>query len=145
MSTISDHAAAHSRALLEHAYQRYCGLEMLEQSPGQCTCRLTVTDAVDNLSQTLHGGVIYSMLDVTSMLATLPLLGPDEYALTNSFNTLLLSATPRDTEVLFHAKVIRDGRNLMFTQAEAWRVNADGSQTRIASAQLSKFRLKREW
>lgn len=85
------------------------------------------------------------MLDVTSMLATLPLLGPDEYALTNSFNTLLLSATPRDTEVLFHAKVIRDGRNLMFTQAEAWRVNADGSQTRIASAQLSKFRLKREW
>lgn len=33
----------------------------------------------------------------------------------------------------------------MFTQAEAWRVNADGSQTRIASAQLSKFRLKREW
>ncbi|MCE5982514.1 PaaI family thioesterase [Pseudomonas wadenswilerensis] len=145
MSQISEHAAAHSSALLEHAYQRYCGLELLEQSPGACTCRLRVTEAIDNLSHTLHGGVIYSMLDVVSMLATLPILGPEEYALTSSFNTMLMSASPLHSELEFKARVIRDGRNLIFTQADAWRLNADGSRTQVASAQLTKFRLKHQW
>lgn len=135
-----------SRQLLEHAYQRHCGLELVEQSPGWCRCRLRVTEAIDNLSHTLHGGVIYSMLDVTSMLATLPLLGHNEYALTNSFQALLQSATGLGEEVTFEARVTRAGRNLVFTQAEAWKAGAPGQdRVLVASAQLAKFRLKREW
>ncbi|NMO21278.1 PaaI family thioesterase [Pyxidicoccus fallax] len=142
---ISEHAAAHSRALLEHAYQRYCGLELLEQRPGFCRCRLRVTEAVDNLSHTLHGGVIYSMLDVVSMLATLPLLKPDEYALTSNFNAMMMSATPLGTEVVFEAEVLRGGRNLLFTQSQAWKLTEDGRRVQIASAQLSKLRMRFDW
>ncbi|WP_283183392.1 MULTISPECIES: PaaI family thioesterase [unclassified Pseudomonas] len=145
MRQISEHAAAHSSALLEHAYQRYCGLRLVEQREGFCQCRLVVSEAIDNLSQTLHGGVIYSMLDVVSMLATLPLLGPEEYALTNSFNSMLMSATPLHSEVIIEAEVVRNGRNLIFTQAAAWKINSDQTRTKIASAQLSKFRLKHQW
>jgi acyl-coenzyme A thioesterase 13 len=145
MTDVSEHARAHSRTLLEHAYQRYCGLELVAQRPGHCQCRLRVTGAVDNLGHTLHGGVLYSMLDVVSMLATLPLLGPDEYALTSSFNSLMLSAAPLDTEVLFEATVLRCGRNLIFTEADAWKPSPDGGRARVASAHLSKLRLRRDW
>ncbi|MCY1385195.1 hypothetical protein D9M69_735440 [compost metagenome] len=85
------------------------------------------------------------MLDVTSMLATLPLLGPNEYALTNSFNSMLMSATPLYSEVVIEAEVVRNGRNLIFTQATAWKINDDHTKTKIASAQLSKFRLTHQW
>ncbi|MCY1453889.1 hypothetical protein D9M71_709140 [compost metagenome] len=145
MNQISEHAAAHSSALLEHAYQRYCGLRLVEQREGFCQCRLVVSEAIDNLSHTLHGGVIYSMLDVTSMLATLPLLGPNEYALTNSFNSMLMSATPLYSEVVIEAEVVRNGRNLIFTQATAWKIKDDHTKTKIASAQLSKLRLTHQW
>lgn len=154
LAPAADDATARARAqaqsrvlsaqLLEHAYQRYCGLELLEQSAGWCRCRLVVTEAIDNLSQTLHGGVIYSMLDVTSMLATLPLLQLNEYALTSSFNASLQSATPRGEEVQFEARVVRAGRNLVFTEAHAWKT-AGGQRVLVASAQLVKFRLTREW
>ncbi|ALL67609.1 Uncharacterized protein K788_0007649 [Paraburkholderia caribensis MBA4] len=145
MDTISEHAAAHSKALIEHPYQRYCGLELLEQRTGYCKCRFEVTEAIDNLSHTLHGGVIYSMLDVASMLATLPLLAADEYALTNSFSSSLMSATSLRTEVVIEAEVIRSGRNLIFTQSSAWKTGPQGKRTQIASAQLSKLRFKRQW
>jgi acyl-coenzyme A thioesterase 13 len=145
MKDLSEHARRHSQALLDHAYQRYCDLRLIDQRPGFCQCRLRVTEAIDNLSHTLHGGVIYSMMDVVSMLATLPLLGPDEYALTSSFNSMMMSATPLGTEVLFEASVLRNGRNLIFTQSQAWKLSNDGQRTQIASAQLSKFRMRHEW
>jgi acyl-coenzyme A thioesterase 13 len=142
---LSEHARAHSRALLEHAYQRYCGLELLEQRPGYCRCRLKVTEAIDNLSHTLHGGVIYSMLDVVSMLATLPMLGADEYALTSNFNSMMLSATPLGQDVEFEATVLRGGRNVIFTQSVAFKLGPDGKKTQVASAQLSKLRMRHDW
>lgn len=142
---ISEHARAHSQALLEHAYQRYCGLKLIEQRPGFCQCQLKVTESIDNLSHTLHGGVVYSMLDVVSMLATLPMLGPDEYALTSSFNSMMMSATPLGAEVLFEANVVRSGRNLIFTQSQAWKIGEDGRKVQVASAQLSKFRMRYDW
>jgi acyl-coenzyme A thioesterase 13 len=85
------------------------------------------------------------MLDVVSMLATLPILADDEYALTNSFSSSLMSAASLNAEVVVEASVIRSGRNLIFTQSSAWKFDQDGKRTQIASAQLSKFRFKRQW
>ncbi|WP_196480671.1 PaaI family thioesterase [Burkholderia multivorans] len=144
LSTISAHTRgpteAWTRALLEHPYQRYCGLEMVLQSPGFCRCRLQVNERVDNLSQTLHGGVLYSMFDVVSMLATLPLLEEGEYALTNSFNCVLLSPAPLEAWVTIEATVIRNGRNLVFSRCGAWKEQG-GERREIASAHLSKLKL----
>jgi acyl-coenzyme A thioesterase 13 len=47
--------------------------------------------------------------------------------------------------VVVEASVIRSGRNLIFTQSSAWKFDQDGKRTQIASAQLSKFRFKRQW
>lgn len=131
---------AWTRALLDHPYQRYCGLELMTQSPGLCRCRLQVGERVDNLSHTLHGGVLYSMMDVVSMLACIPLLDEGEYALTSSFNCVLLSPASADAWVTIEANVIRNGRNLLFTRCDAWKEQG-GERRDIASAHLSKFRL----
>lgn len=142
MTNISDHARLHSRALLMHDFQRYCGLELLEQEAGRCRCRLVVTPAIDNLSRCLHGGVTYAMLDVTSMLATLPLLAPDEYAVSTNMAVSILTPMPRNSIAEFQASVIRAGRRMIFTSVAAIRVGVDGAHTPFATAQISKARLR---
>ncbi|MEI8594098.1 PaaI family thioesterase [Photobacterium sp. Hal280] len=129
-----------TEALINHNYQQFCGIEVVEQTPEYCKTRLTVTEQIDNLSQTLHGGVIYSMMDVTSMLATIATLEDGEYAITNNFSANLMSATQRGETVEFEARITRNGRNLLFSQCEAYKVNASGARSLIATAQLSKFK-----
>ncbi|AOJ65527.1 thioesterase [Burkholderia ubonensis] len=129
-----------SARLIEHDYQRYCGLELVRQAPGFCRCRLQVVERIGNLGDTLHGGVLYSMFDVVSMLATLPLLADGEYALTSSFNCMLLSGAPLGAWITLEATVVRDGRNLIFSRCDAWK-EVGHDKRAIATAQLSKFRL----
>ncbi|WP_201778215.1 PaaI family thioesterase [Thalassomonas viridans] len=143
-SGISEYAKRLSDNLMLHDYQQYCGLKIVHQEAGYCKCELTVTAAIDNLSHTLHGGVLYSMLDVTSMLATIPALKEGEYALTSSFNTSVMSASTLGQKVEFEAKITRNGRNLIFTECNAWKVASGGERKQIASAQLTKFRLRQE-
>lgn len=139
----TQYAADLSNALLTHVYQRFCGIEVLEQRPGYCRSRIQVTESIDNLSQTLHGGVLYSMLDVTSMLATIPLLELGEYALSASFNASMLSATKRGETVEIEAAVVKDGRTAIFTRCTAWKLTPAGVKT-IAMANVTKIRLKSE-
>ncbi|UAA37480.1 PaaI family thioesterase [Paraneptunicella aestuarii] len=144
MATMSEYAQRLSSSLIEHAYQRFCGIEIVEQRPGHCKTRFMVTENIDNLSHTLHGGVIYSMLDVTSMLATIPALEDGEYAITSSFSCSVMSATPLNTMVEMEADIVRNGRNMLFSHCEAYKLKEDGSRTLIASAQLTKFKRRQD-
>ncbi len=141
---LSDYALQLTDELLQHAYQQFCGIEIIEQIPGYCKTRLKVTDNVDNLSHTLHGGVIYSMLDVTSMFATIAVLQDGEYAITNSFSCNVLSATNRGAWVEFEASIIRNGRNMLFSDCKAFKIGSDGEKKLIATAQLSKFKRQQD-
>ncbi|MGF1604898.1 MAG: PaaI family thioesterase [Rhodothalassiaceae bacterium] len=144
MSEIPAHAAALSQTLMDHAYQRYMGVELLEQRAGFCRTGLTVTEAIDNLGHTLHGGVIYSMMDVTSMLATLPALSESEYALTTALSVNLMSPAPRGMRVEFQAEILRAGRTAVFTLCHAYKCPTAADHRLIATAQLSKSRFQRE-
>ncbi|MCG7500107.1 PaaI family thioesterase [Vibrio sp. Of7-15] len=141
---LTPYAQKLSTALLEHEYQQFCGIEIMTQQPGFCKTRMTVTEHIDNLSQTLHGGVIYSMMDVTSMLATIATLDDGEYAITNNFSSNIMSATQRGETVEFEAEISRNGRNLLFSQCYAYKLTKSGKRTLIASAQLSKFKRRQE-
>ncbi|MTH95339.1 PaaI family thioesterase [Roseibium sp. RKSG952] len=141
---IPPHAAHLSSCLINHPYQQFCGLKVIAQRPGFCLARLTVTENIDNLGHTLHGGVIYSMLDVVSMLATLPLLDTGEYALTTSMSSSLMSPAPLGLEVDFEAEVRRSGRTAVFTEARAYKIKPDETRALIASALFTKSRFKRD-
>lgn len=144
MKEIPSHARRNSHALLGHVFQRYCGIELIEQEAGRCRCRLAVTPAVDNLSQSLHGGVTYAMMDVTSMLATLPLLAPDEYAVSTNIAVSILTSMPRNSVAEFEATVLRAGRTMIFTSCSAFRIEEDEARTLFATAQISKARLRKD-
>jgi acyl-coenzyme A thioesterase 13 len=40
---------------------------------------------------------------------------------------------------------VRSGRNLIFTHSQAWKIAEDGKRVQVASAQLSKFRMRYDW
>ncbi|XXX73980.1 PaaI family thioesterase [Sorangium sp. So ce134] len=129
-----------TEALLGHPYQRFCGLELIEQGAGTCVTRLSVRPNVTNLADNLHGGVIYSMADVTCMLATLTLLGADEYAVSHSVQLAVLSPVGRGDEVTFEAEVLRRGRSLVFAQCGAWKLR-DGRRQPVATGTIIKSML----
>ena len=143
LNSLSAYQLSLTKQLLEHPYQQYCGIEILEQRAGFCRTPLYVSEQIDNLSHTLHGGVIYSMCDVTSMFATIATLKDDEYALTTSFASQMLAATPRQTWVEFEATVSRNGKNMLFSEVKAYKMNCD-SRCLIATAQLTKLKRKLE-
>jgi len=126
-----------TEALLDHPYQRFCGLALIEQGAGTCTTRLRVGPNVTNLADNLHGGVLYSMADVTCMLATLTQLGADEYAVSHSVQVSVLSPVAAGVEVTFEAEVLRRGRSLVFTQCHAWKP-CDGTRRMVATAMIVK-------
>lgn len=130
-----------SARLLSHAFQRYCGVELLEQRPGYCRTGVMVTESVDNLGHTLHGGVIYSLMDVTSMLATLPMVETDSYPLTTSLSINVLRAAERGSRVAFEAQVTRAGRRMIFSQAQACIIGGPHDGKTVATAQIVKARV----
>lgn len=130
-----------SRLLLDHAYQRYCGVALIVQRPGFCRTRIEVTEAIDNLGQTLHGGVIYSLMDVTSMLATLPMVEAHHYPLTTSFSVNVLRPAERGVSVEFEAEVTRAGRRVIFSQARAIIATGRNTGAIVATAQIVKARV----
>jgi len=141
---IAPHAAELSRRLVEHPFQDFCGFEVVDQRPGFCLGKLIVTKSIDNLGNTLHGGVIYSMLDVASMLATLPMLDAGEYALTMAMSSSLMSPASLGTEVEFEANVRRAGRTALFSECHAYKIRSDGTRALMANAMLTKSRFRRE-
>ena len=78
------------------------------------------------------------------MLATIPALDDGEYAITSSFSCSVMSATPQNSWVEFEAKITRNGRNMLFSHVDAYKLKDDGSRTLIGSAQLTKFKRRQE-
>lgn len=131
-----------TRRLMEHPFQQYMGLQIADQRPGYCEVRLTVSENIDNLSNTLHGGVLYAAADVTAMLATIPTLKDNEYAVTATFNAQLLAPVPLGHEVVFRAKVLKAGKRMIFLQCETSSVTEDRV---VFLANICKTRLQKAY
>ncbi len=139
---ISKYAKINSDLLINHPFQEFCGVEIIEQSQGYCLCKIIVNGNIDNLGHNLHGGVIYSMLDLTSMLATLPLLSDNEYAVSNNMSCSLLNSAPLGSEVFFEARIAKNGRNLIFTDCIAFFEHNNERRVVISKGQITKFRMQ---
>ena len=81
----------------------------------------------------LHGGVVYTLLDVASFLALLPHLSDDEHAVTHDLTVSLLRPVVADERVDVTGTVLRRGRGVAFMRAEA----AVDEQV-VAAAQVTK-------
>lgn len=131
-----------TQSLLDHPYQRYIGVELVSQSYGSCRTCIVVSGSIDNLSNTLHGGVLYSVSDTTSMLAAVTVLNSGEYALTASYSASLLATASLGQVVHFHAAVLKAGKRMIFLRCDAYAQVEDGSDRLLFTANISKARFR---
>ena len=123
--------------VLQHPYNRFAGLQLINQSPGKAVTRFPVEGNAVNMADELHSGLLYGLMDATSFLALITVLKPEELAVTHDLHVSLVRPAARGMEVELHADVIRRGTRLAFLRCEAWRVG--GHNTRlIATAKVTK-------
>jgi uncharacterized protein (TIGR00369 family) len=106
-------------AILAAAPHRAVGLSVVRSSPGEAVLAFEAGDAALGPAGEVHGGVMSMLCEPAALLALLPLLPPDRYAVTADFHAQFLRpATPR-TRIELVGRVQKAGRRLAFCDVEA--------------------------
>ncbi|SNR68330.1 PaaI family thioesterase [Blastococcus mobilis] len=125
--------AARVQAVLDIPLHRFLGMCLRDAADPSAGVWFPVDAPAQNQAQVLHGGVVYTLLDVASFLALLPHLGDDEHAVTHDLTVSLLRPVAADKRVDITGTVLRRGRAVAFMRAEA---TMDGEV--VAAAQVTK-------
>jgi uncharacterized protein (TIGR00369 family) len=128
-----DVLATRVQAVLDIPLHRFLGMQLRDPAEPSAGIWFPVAGPAQNQAAVLHGGVVYTLLDVASFLALLPRLGDDEHAVTHDLTVQLLRPVAADKRVDITGTVLRRGRAVAFMRAEA---TVDGEV--VAAAQVTK-------
>jgi acyl-CoA thioesterase len=109
------------------------------REPGFSRMRLSVDPAFFNPNGVLHGGVIYTMIDYSMGGAVQVGLPEGEHCATIEVKVSYLSPV-REGELVVETKVVKQGRNIAFTESKVW----DSERKLIATGSGSLFILRGE-
>jgi uncharacterized protein (TIGR00369 family) len=116
----SDRAIApRVQAVLDIPLHRFLGMDLRDAANPSAGVWFPVAEPAQNQAALLHGGVVYTFLDVASYLALLPLLSDDEHAVTHDVTVSLLRPVAAGKRVDITGTVLRRGRAVAFMRAEA--------------------------
>jgi uncharacterized protein (TIGR00369 family) len=104
--------------LLGTPLHRHLGMRPVADDDPTAGLTFTVTDALINNSQMLHGGLVATSLDVAAAYAIFPVLAGHEVVLTNSLSISYLRPAPLGSVVVARAEVLRRGRATAFLRSE---------------------------
>ena len=121
------------RAVLDIPLHRFLGMELRDPAAPSTGIWFPVAEPAQNQAGLLHGGVVYTLLDVACFLALLPQLSHQEHAVTHDVTVSLLRPVAAGRRVDVVGSVLRRGRTVAFLRAEA---TVDGEV--VAAAQLTK-------
>jgi uncharacterized protein (TIGR00369 family) len=124
---------ARVEAVLDIPLHRFLGMELRDAADPSAGVWFPVAGPAQNQAALLHGGVVYTFLDVASYLALLPLLSDTEHAVTHDVAVSLLRPVAAGKRVDITGTVLRRGRAVAFMRAEA---TVDGEV--VASGQVTK-------
>ncbi|MDD4861684.1 MAG: PaaI family thioesterase, partial [Smithellaceae bacterium] len=111
-------------------------IEKLEH--GCCQSQLKIKDSFLNVHNTVHGGVIYSMVDISMGVAVYSTLKKDDETVTVEIKINYLK--PAKTKSLFcEARVIQKGKNIVVLEAE---VRSESNLIAKAQGTFSIFKLE---
>lgn len=114
---------------------RLLGLEIEKFEHGTCSSRLRIKDTLLNKHGVVHGGVIYSLADISMGVAVYSTLKKGEETSTVEIKINYLK--PAKTSLLTcEAKILKKGKNIAVMEAEI----RSGEKTLIAKA-LGTFML----
>ena len=128
-----DVLAARVQAVLDIPLHRFLGMRLRDPAEPAAGIWFPVAGPAQNQAAVLHGGVVYTLLDVASFLALLPRLSDAEHAVTHDLTVSLLRPVAADARVDVTGTVLRRGRAVAFMRAEA---TVDGEV--VAAAQVTK-------
>jgi uncharacterized protein (TIGR00369 family) len=124
---------ARVQAVLDIPLHRFLGMQLRNPADPSTGIWFPVAEPAQNQAAVLHGGVVYTLLDVASFLALLPQLSDDEHAVTHDLTVSLLRPVAAGKRVDVTGTVLRRGRAVAFMRAEA---TVDGAV--VAAAQVTK-------
>jgi len=87
-------------------------MQILFFQPGHVVFTVPVAARLTNRYQTMHGGVIASLVDLSGTLASLSLIGPSRSMVTTDMNISYIAAAPADREVEVEAKLLQQGETV---------------------------------
>jgi len=96
---------------------RLLGVEVLKLENGICQISLEIKDNFRNVHKNVHGGVIYSMADISMGVAVYSTLKKDQEAATIEIKINYLKPAMATT-LLCDAKIIQKGKNIAVLEAE---------------------------
>lgn len=109
------------------------------QEPGLARMRLEVDPTWHNPHGTLHGGVIYTLIDY-SMGGAVSVGLPDGESCTSIDVTVSYLAAVRDGTLTVETQVVKQGRNIAFTESKV----TDAEGRLVATGSASMFILRPE-
>jgi uncharacterized protein (TIGR00369 family) len=125
--------AARVQAVLDIPLHRFLDVGLLDPADPAAGIWLPASGPTLNPSGLLHGGVVYTLLDVAAFLALLPGLDDTEHAVTHDLSVSLLRPVRAGARVELAGEVLRRGRAVAFLRAQA----TVGDQV-VAAAQVTK-------
>jgi acyl-CoA thioesterase len=124
------------RAIDAVPYAQLLGIQLEKVTPGEAILTLAIRPELSQNHGVVHGGAIASLIDTATAFAILTLLEPEERVttvdLTISYLRPGLAGQMRAT-----ARVLRNGRRLLFTSAEV----TDEAGTLLATALSTYIKL----
>jgi uncharacterized protein (TIGR00369 family) len=98
---------------------RHLGFELIKAADGAARAQVIVGPNVINAGGVLHGGALYTLLDVTAFCASVTVLPPATNAATHDLHVSVLRPSPPGARVELSAHVTKVGKRLLFADAEA--------------------------
>jgi len=120
-----------------HDFHKYLGIEKIEAQDGKAVVEIEVKAHILNPAGVFHGGVIYTICDLTAFCALLSQLNEGEIGATNHISIQVMRATTLGAVVKFEAKIVKLGKRLAFLESEVF---SNGKL--IAKATVTKTLLK---
>ncbi len=105
--------------IIDLPYHRFIGIYDLYSKDGTGGVSIKVNSNNSNPKGMLHGGVIYSLCDVSAYVALLGILPATQDAVTHDIHVSVLRPAPMDQIVIFESRVLKMGKNLSFIESVA--------------------------
>lgn len=131
MPSPQDHLQTLRHANAVAAFNRWCGIEVIEAEQGRVVLAMDWRPEVGQYTGFLHAGVIGALIDTACGFAAVTLVGNNVLAAHFSVNCLRPAI---GEQFIARARVVKPGRSQVFTACELF-AKANGKESLVATGE----------
>ncbi len=125
--TYGDYEARARESFAAQPAMKTMGIDIVDVAPGEVWLSLPFDSALTQQHGFLHAGVVTSALDTAAGFAAYTLMPEDAGVLTVELKTSLM-APAKGQRFNIHARVLKPGRTLIFTEAVATAIDGESAR-----------------